>query len=233
MICYVQKPQNESIIIQKSLSQKIDSCKYDLLRCLHSIEKSLNDVTVNTEDFCVVSKFLEVRKAQFELNRMMCGKSQVTNIYNRLLPSSSLIYEFKIGNISRRINDTKPYITEEICTGPRGYIIAYLIFFNGEQSKDTWSRYVSIYLLVKQGGYFDHYLEWPFDLPVTLTLLLSDQTHSHYQMTHQRGPLLTPATTTPSYHVVSGSTCFAPTSILSKSLYIDNDCLHLLCTLSK
>ena len=230
-MCCVQKPRNEDIIIQKSLSQKVDSCKYELLRCLHSIEKSMTDISFNPEEFCIINKFMEVQKAQCELNRMMRGKSQVACIYNQLLPSSSLIYEFKVNNISQWISDAKPYVTEEICTGPRGYIIMYLIYLNGEPTKDTWGQYISIYLLVKQGGNFDEDLEWPFDLPVTLTLLLCDQTHSHYQMTHRRGPPLTPVTAPPSYHVVSGSTHFAPTSVLSKSLCVDNNCLCLLCTL--
>ena len=192
----------------------------------------MNDITFNAEEFCIVSKFVEVQKAQLELKGMMCGKSQVAYVYNQLLPSSSLVYEFKINNISQWINEAQPYLTKEICTGPRGYIIAYLIYFNGEHSKDTWGRYISIYLLVKQGGYFDDDLEWPFDLPVTLTLLLSDQTHSYYQMTHQCGPPLTPVTIIPVYQVVSGSVHFAPTNVLSKSLYVDNDCIRLLCTLS-
>ena len=215
-----------------------------MLRYLHNIDKSLAYITLKSEELCISDKLIadvtfknkefgirEIQKAQLELKRMMCGKSQVAYIYDQLRPSFSLIYEFKVSKISQWINEGAPYITEEICTGPRGYTIAYLIYFNGEDTKDTWGQYMSIYLLVKEDGYFDDGLDLPFDLPVTLTLLLSDQTISHYQMTHRRG--LDPSNEILSYQVVSASTHFAPRSVLSKSIYVENDCVHFLCTLSQ
>lgn len=185
---------------------------------------------------CTVHKFMEIQKTQLELKRIMCGKTQFASIFNQLKPCYSLIYLFRITNLTCWIDKARNghyYLTEEICTGPRGYIIAYLIHLNGEKLKDSWNQYISIYLLIKQGGYFDESLQWPFTQPLMLTLLMKDGTPSHYQMIHKEGQFVTPVAplVNSAYKVVSSCVNFAPVRILSECNFIESDCLHLLCSL--
>ena len=223
------------------MSLKIDECRYQTFKQLQCIEKGINKVNMASldshNDFCIVNKFMEVQQAQLELKRIMCGNTQFASIYNELKPSYSLLYEFKIANLTHHINKAKSglhYITEEICTGPRGYIIAYLIYFNGEITKESWNRYVSIYLLIKQGGYFDDSLPWPLTHPLTLTLLMTDETPSHYQMMHKCGQsvnIIPPAPIANSYHVASGCVNFAPVRILFECRFVEDNCMRFLCNL--
>ena len=228
---------------QLSQSLKIEECKYEILKKLHCIEKRMNEVdmvglNLSTHDGnCTIHKFMEIQKIQLELKRIMCGNTQFSSIYNQLKPCYSLVYLFKIKNLTYCIHKAKNghyYQTEEICTGPRGYIIAYLIYLNGEKSKEGWDQYVSIYLLIKQGGYFDGSLQWPFTQPLMLTLLMEDGTPSCYQMIHKEaGQSVNPVAplVNSGYKVVSSCINFAPVRILSERNFIESDCLHLLCSL--
>ena len=184
-----------------------------------------------------INKFMEIQRMQLELKRIMCGNTQFASFFDQLKPCYSLLYLFKITNLTCCIDNAKKgqyYLTEEICTGPRGYMIAYLIYLNGERTKDSWDHYVSIYLLIKQGGYFDESLQWPFTQPVMLTLLMKDGTPSCYQMIHKElGQYVTPPVVpvVNSYQVASGCVYFAPVRVLSECHFVESDCLHLLCNL--
>ena len=225
---------------QLSQSLKIEECKYQILKRLHCIEKRMGEVDMvhlNLHDGNrTINKFMEIQRAQLELKRLMCGNTQFASIFNELKPCHSLVYLFKIANLTQRIDKAKNgqyYLTEEICTSPRGYMITYLIYLNGERTKDSWGYYISIYLLVKQGGYFDESLQWPFAQPVMLTLLMNDGTPSRYQMIHKSDRSVIPVVpaVVNSYQVASGCVNFAPVRILSECNFVESNCLHLLCSL--
>ncbi|KAL5496855.1 hypothetical protein EMCRGX_G013223 [Ephydatia muelleri] len=196
-----------------SMSRDLETLKLEVPNKLQPLVDSVSKISSSVQSL----------QANFEEMSLLIQTLQAA--------SYSGVYIWKIPDIRRRRQDARTGKITSLYSAPfytsrHGYKMCLRVYLNGDGSgKET---HLSFFLTLMKGEY-DALLQWPFSLPVTLTLLDQDKRRHVIQSFHPEPSSCSFQRPKEEMNVASGCPRFAPLNVLDNSAYVRDDTMFLKC----